>query len=158
MTFQKTPLSSDSADSHQVITARLGEQLFGMPIEQVQDVFMVESITRVPGASPEIAGILNLRGRVVTALDLRILLGGATGSDGNQFAIGIEHQSESYCLIVDAVGEVMHVPNSQIKAFPTHGDNSWAALCDRVCELDDTLLVLLDVERVLACGPSEIAA
>ena len=48
MTFQKTPLSSDTADSHQVITARLGEQLFGMPIEQVQDVFMVESITEYP--------------------------------------------------------------------------------------------------------------
>ena len=158
MTPQAEPLTADAVDRFQVITATLAGQLFGVPIEQVRDVFMVENITSVPGAAPEIAGILNLRGRVVTALDLRILLGGKAHGENNQFAIGIEHLGESYCLIVDAIGDVLSISGTQVRAFPTHGDNSWAGLCDRVCQLDDALLALLDVEWVLARGPSENAA
>ena len=57
------------------VTAMIGGQLFGLPISRVQDVFMPERLTRVPLSSAEIAGVLNLRGRIVTVVDMRARLG-----------------------------------------------------------------------------------
>ena len=57
------------------VTATVGGQLFGLPILRVQDVFLPERITRVPLAPPEVAGVLNLRGRIVTLIDMRRSLG-----------------------------------------------------------------------------------
>src|SRR5437762_1566406 len=57
------------------VTAVIGGQLFGLPISRVQDVFMPERLTRVPLSSGEIAGVLNLRGRIVTVVDMRARLG-----------------------------------------------------------------------------------
>src|ERR1700756_6022748 len=73
------------------VTVMLDGQLFGLPIARVQDVFMPDRLTRVPLAPPEIAGVLNLRGRIVTAVDLRLRLGMAPRSDGRPaMAGGIE--------------------------------------------------------------------
>ena len=57
------------------VTAMIGGQLFGLPISRVQDVFMPERMTRVPLSSDDVAGVLNLRGRIVTAIDMRARLG-----------------------------------------------------------------------------------
>ena len=67
----KTPIS----DEIEYVTVMIGEQLFGLPIERVHDVFMPGHLTPVPLASEEIAGVLNLRGRIVTAIDMRCRLG-----------------------------------------------------------------------------------
>ena len=62
-------------DVTEFVTVIIGGQLFGMPISRVQDVFMPEQLTRVPLSQREIAGVLNLRGRIVTAIDMRCRLG-----------------------------------------------------------------------------------
>ena len=66
-------------DSHsgqiQYVTVFIGGQLFGLPIHKVHDVFVPESMTRVPLSAPEVAGVLNLRGRIVTAINMRRRLG-----------------------------------------------------------------------------------
>ena len=101
---------NDSAAEHvtEYVTVTIGGQLFGLPISRVQDVFMPDRLTRVPLAPPEIAGVLNLRGRIVTAIDMRARLGLAARADGKPvMAVGIELKGESYGLLVDAVGEVM---------------------------------------------------
>jgi purine-binding chemotaxis protein CheW len=73
------------------VTATIGGQLFGLPISGVQDVFMPERLTRVPLAAPEFAGMLNLRGRIVTAVDMRLRLGLPPVEAGKaRMAIGIE--------------------------------------------------------------------
>ena len=64
------------------VTAMIGGQLFGLPISRVQDVFMPERVTRVPLAEREIAGVLNLRGRIVTVIDMRARLGLPRAEDG----------------------------------------------------------------------------
>ncbi|ODN68857.1 Chemotaxis protein CheW [Methylobrevis pamukkalensis] len=64
-----------ASDSIQFVTVVIGGQLFGLPIHKVHDVFVPESMTRVPLAQPEIAGVLNLRGRIVTAINMRRRLG-----------------------------------------------------------------------------------
>ena len=66
------------------VTAMIGGQLFGLPISRVQDVFMPERVTRVPLASREIAGVLNLRGRIVTVVDMRARLGLPKAEDGKE--------------------------------------------------------------------------
>src|ERR1039458_10046952 len=77
------------------VTAMIGGQLFGLPIVRVQDVFIPERLTRVPLAPPEIAGVLNLRGRIVTLIDLRRRFGLGKAEDGDSsMAIGVESRSE----------------------------------------------------------------
>ncbi|MBR1165320.1 chemotaxis protein CheW, partial [Bradyrhizobium elkanii] len=79
------------------VTAVIGGQLFGLPISRVQDVFMPERLTRVPLASSEIAGVLNLRGRIVTVVDMRARLGLPKADDGKPpMAVGVDQRGESY--------------------------------------------------------------
>ena len=76
-------------DFTEYVTAMIGGQLFGLPIVRVQDVFIPERLTRVPLAPPEIAGVLNLRGRIVTLIDLRRRFGLGQRESG-QAAMAIE--------------------------------------------------------------------
>src|SRR6185436_8415166 len=96
----------DAADHTEFVTFTTAGQLFGVPIGRVQDVFKPSRITRVPLAGAEIAGVLNLRGRIVTMVDLRRRLDLERGaSDRPPIAIGIEARGESFGLLVDAIGE-----------------------------------------------------
>src|SRR5215471_5571217 len=84
------------------VTAMIGGQLFGLPISRVQDVFMPDRLTRVPLSSSEIAGVLNLRGRIVTVIDMRARLGLPKASDGKPpMAVGVDLRGESYGLLID---------------------------------------------------------
>src|SRR2546423_15130264 len=81
------------------VTVVIDGQLFGLPISRVQDVFMPDRITRVPLSAPEIAGVLNLRGRIVTAVDMRRRLGLSTPNDGHPaMAVGIEKKGTAHGL------------------------------------------------------------
>jgi hypothetical protein len=78
------------------VTAMIGGQLFGLPISRVQDVFAPERLTRVPLAGLDIAGLLNLRGRIVTVIDMRCRLDlEAQERVGRQMAVGVEHRRAS---------------------------------------------------------------
>lgn len=141
------------------VTATIGDQLFGLPISRVLDVFAVERMTRVPLAPPEIAGVLNLRGRVITAIDMRRRLSvTAEKGHGKLMAIGIEHRGEHYGLIVDAIGEVLKLPAAGRESNPMNLDRCWAAVSDGVQKLEDRLLVILNVDRILDLQPKSHAA
>lgn len=146
-------------DASELVTATIGGQLFGLPILQVQDVFAVTRLTRVPLAPPEIAGLLNLRGRVVTLIDLRRRFGFdmVTGS-GQQMAVGIESKGESYGLLIDSIGEVMRFDASEREPVPVNLDPQIAAIAVGIYRLDGRLLVVADVERILDIGNWEMAA
>jgi purine-binding chemotaxis protein CheW len=141
------------------VTATVGDQLFGLPIARVQDVFVLDRMTRVPLATPEIAGVLNLRGRIVTAIDMRRRLGLAERSDARKrMAIGIECRGESYGLLIDSVGEVLKLLSSGREDNPVNLDARLARVSAGVHRLEDRLLVVLDVDRVLDVGPQAAAA
>jgi purine-binding chemotaxis protein CheW len=132
------------------VTVMLDGQLFGLPISRVQDVFMPDRLTRVPLAPPEIAGVLNLRGRIVTAVDLRLRLGLAPRGDGRPpMAVGIELKGESYGLLIDSVGEVMKLVNGAREANPVNLDARLARVSAGVHRLEGQLMVILDVDQVL---------
>ena len=152
---------NENADTNFVeyVTVMLGDQLFGLPIARVQDVFVPDRLTRVPMSSPEIAGIMNLRGRIVTAIDMHCRLG-LSACDGKipAIAVGIELKGESYGLLVDAVGEVMKLAKDDCETKPAHLDGQLARVTAGVYRLDGQLLVVLDVDRVLDMRPDAMAA
>src|ERR687883_657860 len=103
------------------VTVMIGGQLFGLPISRVQDVFMPDRVTRVPLSAPEIAGVLNLRGRIVTAIDMRRRLGLPKREDNRPaMAVGIEFRGESYGLLIDSVGEVLKLDESTVEPNPVN--------------------------------------
>jgi purine-binding chemotaxis protein CheW len=113
----------------------------------------------VPLAPPEVAGILNLRGRVVTAIDMRTRLEFDSRPAGQpMMAIGIELKGESYGLLVDSVGEVMQLPNSACEAKPANLEGRLARVAAGIHRLEGQLMIVLDVDRVLDIGPAAIAA
>jgi purine-binding chemotaxis protein CheW len=141
------------------VTFTTAGQLFGLPIGRVQDVFKPTHITPVPLAGAEIAGVLNLRGRIVTAISLANRLNLVSNASGNALmAIGIESGSESFGLLVDAVGEVLKLSENKREANPINLDRKLARVSAGVFRLDDELLVVLDVDRVLDLGAEAVAA
>jgi purine-binding chemotaxis protein CheW len=142
------------------VTAMVGSQRFGLPILRVQDVFVPDHLTRVPLAPPDVAGLINLRGRIVTLIDLRQRLGfgAAPASDEPPMAIGIEWRGESYGLLVDSVGEVLKLDDNQREGNPVNLDPRLAELSVGIHRLEDHLLVLVDVDRVLGLAERAKAA
>jgi purine-binding chemotaxis protein CheW len=154
---------NDNAKLTEFVTFTTAGQLFGLPIGRVQDVFKPSQITRVPLAGPEIAGVLNLRGRIVTAIHLsrRLDLDSSAQADAHKkppMAIGIECGAESFGLLVDVVGEVLKLPESELEPNPVNLDRKLARVSDGVFRLDGQLLVVLDVDRVLDFGAEAAAA
>ncbi|MGL4728063.1 MAG: chemotaxis protein CheW [Bosea sp. (in: a-proteobacteria)] len=143
------------AGARDFVTLYLGDQMFGLPIDRVHDVFVASQIAGVPLAPREIVGLLNLRGKVVTALSLRARLGMAAAEQGadettrRDMAIGIDHAGEAYALMVDKIGEVMRLDATTFEANPLHLNANWMALSSGVHRLDGKLLVILDVDAVL---------
>jgi purine-binding chemotaxis protein CheW len=141
------------------VTVVIGEQLFGLPISRVQDVFMPDRLTRVPLSAPEIAGVLNLRGRIVTAIDMRRRLGLPPRADGRPpMAVGIELKGESYGLLIDTVGEVLKLADGTREPNPVNLDQHLARVSGGVHRLDGQLMVILDVDRVLETASDALAA
>ena len=141
------------------VTVMIGEHLFGLPIARVQDVFMPDRLTRVPLAPPEIAGVLNLRGRIVTTIDMRRRLGMPPREDNKpSMAVGIELKGESYGLLIDTVGEVMKLGDDTREPNPVNLDTRLARVSGGVHRLEGQLMVILDVDHVLNTSAEPMAA
>jgi purine-binding chemotaxis protein CheW len=150
---------NDTTKLSDYVTFASAGQIFGLPIERVQDVFKPARITPVPLAGAEIAGVLNLRGRIVTAIELRTRLGlGARDDKQVPMAIGIELRGESFCLLVDTVGEVLKLSDSEREPNPINLDRNLGRVSAGVYRLDGQLLVILDIDRVLDLGAGTVAA
>ena len=153
---------NNEASSEQIteyVTVMIGGQLFGLPISRVQDVFMPDRVTRVPLSAPEIAGVLNLRGRIVTAIDMRRRLGLPPRTDDKpSMAVGIELKGESYGLLIDTVGEVMKLGEATRESNPVNLDSRLARVSGGVHRLDGQLMVILDVDHVLNNNTESMAA
>ena len=154
-------MGTDNIDHNlnEYVTGMVGGQLFGLPIRRVQDVFHPDRLTRVPLSPPEIAGVLNLRGRIVTLIDLRLRLGlDRRDDDTPPMAVGVESRGESYGLLIDSVGEVLKFDNALCERNPINLDPRLASVSSGIYRMDGQLLVVLDVDRVLDIGSAGIAS
>ncbi len=153
---------ANSGPIREFVTLYIGDQIFGLPVSDIREVFHPLAITRVPLAPPEIRGVLNLRGRIVTAIEVRTCLNLPPLEEdeaSSMMAIGIEVDDEAYGLIVDRIGDVLQLPERDCEAIPCNMDPNWQALASGIFRLDGQLLIILDIQRLLGVEPkTEIAA
>ena len=132
------------------VTMTTAGQVFGVPVLQVQDVLGAQRITRVPLAPPEVAGSLNLRGRIVTSIDVRTRLGlSPRPSNMPGMNVVVDLDGELYSLIVDKVGEVMSLSEVDYERNPTTLEARWREVSDGIYRLRDGLLIVLDIARLI---------
>ena len=154
-----TALKSDDlllADvgTQEFVTVYVGDQTLGVGVKEIQDVFALSDLTPVPGSRNDIAGVLNLRGRIVTAIDARVILGLPPRENGYQgvMAVGVEHKGEAYGILVDSVGEVLRLRDSDFEVNPINMDSKWKMISRGIYRLDGKLLMSIDIERLLNNG------
>lgn len=133
------------------VTFRIGGQAFGAAVSDIQDVFRPNGLTPAPRAKPDIAGLLNLRGRIVTAIDARSRLGlpRRTADAPAPLAIGFERDGESYGLVIDEIGDVIALDDAALEHNPVNLDPVWASVSLGVHRMEDGLLVIMDIDRML---------
>lgn len=152
-------VATNSGEQRDYVTMTIADQLFGIPVLTVQDVLGPQNIARVPLAPKEVAGSLNLRGRIVTAIDVRPRLG-LPNRDGGKAAMSVvvEHEGELYSLLVDSVGEVLSLNSRDYQRNPPTLDPRLRDFSDGIYRLNGSLLVVLSVASLLDFGNRSDAA
>lgn len=139
-----------SLQMKQFVTMRVGQQLFGISVMAVQDVIRKQRITPIPHAPDIVSGALNLRGRIVTAIDVRKRLGLEPYPEPEKIMkIVVEFQHELYALMVDAVGDVLTLSLGSIEKVPANLNDTWKQVAAGVHKLEKELLVILDIANVV---------
>ncbi len=132
------------------LTIIVNDQTFGIPVLQVQDVLRQQNITRVPLAPPEVEGTLNLRGRIVTAINIRCRLGLPNLPDDKKaMSVVVEYDHELYSLIIDKVGDVLSLQNKDFENVPPTLDSTWREIANGIFRLENQLLIVADVAKLL---------
>lgn len=132
------------------VSFRLAGQWLGIPVIRVQEVLVAQRISPVPLAPAAVAGFLNLRGQIVTAIDLRARLG-LPPREANESSMNIvvREGDELFSLVADAVGDVVEASSGSLEATPRTLDPRWRSVCEGVIRLPVGLLVVLSVDELL---------
>jgi len=137
-------------DVQDFVSFTIEKQLFGVPILKVQDILKPDSIASIPLAPPEIKGSINLRGRIVTVIDVRVRLGLEPREDsGDSMGVTVEQHQDLYTLLVDKIGDVVSLSNDKFEKNPGTLDSTWREFASGVYRLEKSLMVVLDVDRLL---------
>ena len=135
-------------------TFRLGDEIYGVNVMQIREVLRHSEITPVPGAPDYVLGIINLRGNVVTVIDTRKRFGLAPGNIDEQARIVIvEVDTQVVGMLVDSVADVTYLRQSEIETTPNIGNEETSKFIQGVCNKDDELLILIELERMIDTSP-----
>ncbi len=136
-------------DESSYFTVFVGGEIFGLPVENTHTIFRIMSMTSVPLSHPHIAGLINLRGKIVTAVSLRKrLYMQADATFKNALAIGIEYRGENFALVVDQVGDVLSLGKSSQIPVPSHFHAQRARLTKGLYCVGTLLIPVLDIEAL----------
>jgi len=140
----------DKKELLQLVSFKIGDEEFGVDILSVQEINRMSQITKVPNTSDFIEGVINLRGKIISVIDLRVKLGMIRKEYGkNTRIIVVDIKGQTLGFIVDEVNEVLRIPQEIIEAPP---DMVGGVNCDYITsigKLEDRLLILLDLEKIL---------
>lgn len=135
---------------NQYVSFLVDGQLLGVPVNAVQEVLNPQAIAPTPRAKPEITGLLNLRGQIVTAVDLRKRLNLPPLAEGQEsMNVVIRYNGESFSLLVDEVGDVINVASDLLQPPPHTLNVHWKGVTSGVFRLEDRLFVILDEASLL---------
>ena len=142
---------TDNQATSDYLTITIADQIFGIPVLQVQDVLGDQKVTKIPMAPPEVAGALNLRGRIVTAINVRKKLGLEVDDNfDHQMSVVVEHEGELFSLVIDEVGDVLTFEHENYEPTPATLDPLWKGVSQGIYRMDNQLLVVLDVPKLLS--------
>lgn len=143
-------LIDDTDPSSDYLIIHLEDQIFGVPVLQIQDVLGKIDFTRVPLSPPEVMGALNLRGRIVTAINVRQRLGLAPyEGEKPPLSVVVEHENELYSLVIDRVGDVVSIKDHDIKDNPPTLDDLWQDISIGIYKMNEKLMLVLDISKLL---------
>ncbi|MDX8382036.1 MAG: chemotaxis protein CheW [Ghiorsea sp.] len=133
----------------ELLTCRVGDQWIGFPVQQVREVVKQQQRTHMPKAPDAVAGLINLRGRVITELEIRKVIGLSDRESGEPFHVAIVEtlSGEDFGLIVDDVGEVIVMDNDRFETTPQSLETTWRQVSDGVLKQQDRVLILINVDR-----------
>lgn len=145
--------------ANQYCTFRLGGHLFGVPVETVQEVLRQQELTKVPLSSPEVCGLINLRGQIVITIDLRRRMGLPERDATTQATNVVVRAAEgATSLLVDEIGDVLEPDSDRFEAPPETVPARVRDLVTRVCKLDHDLMLVLDTDKAVAIDGAVSAA
>ena len=149
-------ISRGEDEAQSFVTFRVADHLFGVPVTRVQDILTPHAIAPVPGGPREVRGLINLRGRIVTVVDLRtrLSLPLRDGAKAGGMCVTVECGGEYYTLFVDAVGDVVTLSPTLRERNPSTLDQVWKAVAEAVYRTDEGLLIALDIDQLLALEPN----
>ena len=135
----------------QLSTFSVGRYRFGIEVEAVQEVIRYQPMTRVPLAPPSVGGLINLRGQVVTAIELRERLGRPARPEGTDaVVIVVRLDGEAVSLLVDSIADVVDVDAADFEAPPDTLEGQARDLIRGAYKLDGQLLLALDVHKAVS--------
>ncbi|NBW40327.1 chemotaxis protein CheW [bacterium] len=137
-------------ETTQLATFFVGDLFFGINVMQVQEIIRYQEMTPVPLSSSIVEGLINLRGQIITAIDLRKRLRLSQGNGEQKpmnVVVGVNEEVVS--LLVDQIGDVVEVSQSQYEEAPDTLDPISRSVVSGVFKLDGSLLLLLDVEAAV---------
>lgn len=147
------------SDKNDFVTIWLDGQMCGIPVLEVHDVLSKQVITKIPKSPAAVAGVLNLRGQIVTAIDLRKRLHLDDREEGvEEMNIVVEHEGEPYSLMIDTVGDVLSLSENAFEKNPVTLEACWQAVSAGIFRLEEELLVILDIEKLLTFSEEKVAA
>jgi purine-binding chemotaxis protein CheW len=148
-----TPDASTTVPDPRYCTFRLGELFVGIPVMRVQEVIRDQERTRVPLVNAAVHGLINLRGGIVTVIDLHHLFGlGARVVDSDPIHIVVRTDDGVVSLLADQVGDVIEVDAAEHEALPPTLAGRTRELCRGVYKVADQLMLVLDLDAVLDCA------
>ena len=140
----------------QLVTFSIGEEEFGVDILKVQEIIRTMEITRVPRAADFVEGVINLRGKVIPIIDLRRRFGFSSKEhDKHTRIIVIEINNMIVGFVVDSVSEVLRIPAATVEPPPPVVAGVESEYINGVGKLQDRLLILLDLDKLLSSEDME---
>mgnify|MGYP003383362824 CR=1 FL=1 len=137
--------------TQQFCTFYVDDMFLGIDVQQIQEVIRYQSMTRVPLAAPSIRGLINLRGQIVTAIDLRCRLGlPASTTENPPMNVVVRDGENAVSLLVDRIGDVLEVGEDLFETPPSTVRAHVRELIVGAYKLPERLLLVLDTERVLS--------
>ena len=149
-------LATESARAGKYLTFQLGNEHYAIQVLRVREIVKVQHITAVPDTPPEVRGVINLRGKVIPVIDLRLKFGMPESEYGHRTCIIVVELNRSHSgpmgIIVDEVSEVLNLAHSDIQDTPDFGSGVETPYLLGLARVQDSVKILLDINQILAAS------
>jgi purine-binding chemotaxis protein CheW len=147
---QQSPTVCNSPSLEKFLTFRVDKQLFGIPALSVQDIIGPQQICKIPMAPSFVAGAINLRGRIVIAIDMHVVLGMPTSKQSHKLNVVVRSGEDLVDLLVDDVGDVLELLISDLEPNPLSWAESWRSFSAGILKLEGELTVILNFSALIS--------